>query len=195
VVTEGRFKTLAYLIREGEILSGRKAFCIGMLDCFFLRLQATTTLSVKPVEECCLQLDCRRLTRQTWSTQVKLYRVIMEALNTKSLNSAYKRHKTIDFAEWEWWYFSKCFADPPAEKKGTVTLGVNRLDGSKESFKVTTVKSSLQFTTTNGISMLQAILGSMITVSPRNFSQQPPSVCKRRMTICFPRRLPGIPIT
>jgi hypothetical protein len=76
----------------------------------------------------------------------------MEALNTKSLNSAYKRHKTIDFAEWEWRYFSKCFADPPAEKKGTMTLRVNRLDGSNKSCKVATVKSSLQFTTTDGIS-------------------------------------------
>jgi hypothetical protein len=46
----------------------------------------------------------------------------MEALNTKSLNSAYKRHKTIDFAEWEWLYFSQCFANPPVEKQGTVTL-------------------------------------------------------------------------
>jgi hypothetical protein len=92
----------------------------------------------------------------------------MEALNTKSLNSAYKRHKTIDFAEWEWRYFSKCFADPSAEKKGTVILRVNCLDGSKESCKVTTVKSSLQFTTTDGISMLQTILGSTITVSTRN---------------------------
>jgi hypothetical protein len=89
----------------------------------------------------------------------------MEALNTKSLDLAYKRHKTIDFVEWEWRYFSKCFADPPAQKKGTVTLRVNRLDGSKESCKVTTVKSSLQFTTTDDILMLQTIRGSTITVS------------------------------
>ncbi len=129
VVSEVRFKTLVYLIREGEILSGRKAFCVGMSDCFFLRLRVTTTLEVEPVKDCCVQLDCRSLTRQTWSTRSKLYQVIMEAVNTKSLNSAYKRHKTIDFAEWEWRYFSKCFADPPAEKKGTVTLRVNRLDG------------------------------------------------------------------
>jgi hypothetical protein len=49
-----------------------------------------------------------------------------------------------------------------------VTLRVNRLDGSKESCKVTTVKSSLQFTTTGGISKLQTRLGSTITVSTRN---------------------------
>jgi hypothetical protein len=49
-----------------------------------------------------------------------------------------------------------------------VTLRVNRLDGSKESCKVTTVKLSLLFTTTDGISMLQTILGSTITVSTRN---------------------------
>jgi hypothetical protein len=116
VVTETRFKTLVYTICAGEILSGRKAFCIGMSDCFFLRLRATTTLKVEPVEDCCLQLDCRSFTHQTWSTREKLYRVIMEALNTKSLNSAYKRHKTIDFAEWEWQYFTQYFADPPAEK-------------------------------------------------------------------------------
>jgi hypothetical protein len=30
VVPESRFQALVYLIREGEILSGRKAFCIGM---------------------------------------------------------------------------------------------------------------------------------------------------------------------
>jgi hypothetical protein len=35
VVSETRFKTLVYLMHEGEILSGRKAFCIGMSDCFF----------------------------------------------------------------------------------------------------------------------------------------------------------------
>jgi hypothetical protein len=35
VVSEVRFKTLVYLIREGAILSGRKAFCVRMSDCFF----------------------------------------------------------------------------------------------------------------------------------------------------------------
>jgi hypothetical protein len=88
VVTEARFKTLVYFIREGEIILGQKAFCIGMLDCFFFRLRVTMTLEVEPVEDCCLPLDCRSLKRQTWSTWVELYQVIMEALNTKSLNSA-----------------------------------------------------------------------------------------------------------
>jgi hypothetical protein len=167
-VPEAGLKALVYFIGENDILSGRKAFCIGMPDCLFVRLRVTTTLKVEPVEDCCLQLDCRSLTRQTWSIRAKLYRVIMEALNTKSLNSAYKRHKTIDFSEWEWRYWSQCFADPPVEKKGFVTLRVNRLDGSKESCKVKTIKASLQFTTTDGISMLQSILGSTITVSTRN---------------------------
>jgi hypothetical protein len=63
---------------------------------------------------------------------------------------------------------SRCFADLPAEKKGFVTLRVNCLDGSKESCKVKTLKSSLQSTTTDGIAMLQKILGSMITVSTPN---------------------------
>jgi hypothetical protein len=45
----------------------------------------------------------------------------MEAVNTKSLNSAYKHHKTIDFAEWECQYMSKCFADPPLKKRDCVT--------------------------------------------------------------------------
>jgi hypothetical protein len=167
-VPEAKLKALVYFIGENDILSGRKAFCIGMPDCLFVRLRVTTTLKVEPVEDCCLQLDCRSLTRQTWSIRAKLYRVIMEALNTKSLNSAYKRHKTIDFSEWEWRYWSQCFADPPVEKKGFVTLRVNRLDGSKESCKVKTKKNSLQFATIDGISALKKILGSTITVSARN---------------------------
>ena len=49
-----------------------------------------------------------------------------------------------------------------------MTLRVNGFDGSKESCKVKTLKSSLQFTTTDGIVMLQTILGSTITVSTCN---------------------------
>ena len=92
----------------------------------------------------------------------------MEALNTKSLNSTYKRHKTINFSEWEWLYFSECFVNPPVEKKGTVTLCVNRLDYSKESCKIATKKYFLQFTTSGEIAILKSILGATITVSARN---------------------------
>jgi hypothetical protein len=92
----------------------------------------------------------------------------MEALNTKSLNSAYKRHKTIDFAEWEWFRFSDCFVNRPVEKQGTVTLCVNHLDGSKESCKVKTKKSTLQFTTSDDLLTLKPALGSTITVSTQN---------------------------
>ncbi len=35
VVPEARLQALVYFIREGEILSGWKAFCLGMSDCFF----------------------------------------------------------------------------------------------------------------------------------------------------------------
>ena len=168
VFPEERVQGLAYLIDEDDILSGRKAFCIGMSDCFFLRFRVVDpSLTVHPIGEY-FKPPCRGLTQQTWSVRLKLYRVIMEALNTKSLNSTYKRHKTIDFAEWEWLYFSHYFLDLPVEKKGTVTLRVNRLDGSKESCKIQTKKYALQFTTSAEISMLKAILGSTITVSARN---------------------------
>jgi hypothetical protein len=167
VVPEGSLQALAFLVNEDDILSGRKAFCIGMSDCFFLRFRVDTNVTLEPIEVFSIP-QCRSLTQQAWSIRLKVYRVIMEALNTKSLNSAYKRHKTIDFAEWEWLYFSQCFADPPVERKGTVTLRVNRLDGSKESCKVKTAKYRLQFTTDDKIKMLKKILGSTITVSTRN---------------------------
>jgi hypothetical protein len=48
VVSEGRFRALAYLINEDNILSGRKAFCIGMPDCFFLRLRVYENLTLEP---------------------------------------------------------------------------------------------------------------------------------------------------
>jgi hypothetical protein len=64
--------------------------------------------------------------------------------------------------------FLEMFCWSAGWKKGTVTLRISRLDGSKEFFKVTTIKSSLQFTTTGGILMLQTILGSTITVSSPN---------------------------
>ena len=167
-VPEDRLKSLAYLVNEDDILSGRKAFCVGMSDCYFLRFRVETNLTLEPMKDFS-NLDCRSLTKQTWSIRLKLYRVIMEALNTKSLNSAYKRHKTIDFAEWEWLYFSQCFlVDRAVEQIGTVTHRVNRSDGSKESCKVKTQKFILQFTTSDDISTLKKILGSTITVSTRN---------------------------
>ncbi len=167
VVPEGSLHALAFLVNEDDILSGRKAFCIGMSDCFFLRFRVDTDLTLEPIE-LFSKPSCRSLTQQSWSIRLKLYQVIMEALNTKSLNSAYKRHKSIEFAEWEWLYFSKCFAQLPVERKGTVTLRVNRLDGSKESCKVKTAKFSLQFTSRDEIKMLKKILGTTITVSTRS---------------------------
>jgi hypothetical protein len=167
-VQEARLQALVYLIQEAEILLGWKALCIGILDCFFVRLQATTTLKVEPVEDCCIPLDCQSLRQQTWSIWSKLYPVIMEDLKMKSLNLAYKRNETNDFAEWEWWYMSKSFVDPPLKKEGNVSLCVNRLDGSKESCKVKTTKSSLQFTTSHSISQLKRILGLTIMVSTQN---------------------------
>jgi hypothetical protein len=167
VVPEGSVQTLAFLVNEDDILSGRKAFCIGMSDCFFLRFRVDTDLTLEPIE-LFSKPSCRSLTQQSWSIRLKLYRVIMEALNTKSLNSAYKRHKSIDFGELEWLLFSQCFPDPPVERKGTVTLRANRLDGSKESCKIKTAKFSLQFTTSEEIKTLKKILGTTITVSTRN---------------------------
>jgi hypothetical protein len=166
VVPEDRLQDLALLVNEDDVLSGRKAFCIGMLDCFFLRLRVNVDLTLEPIAVF-WKPHCHSLTQQTWSVRLKLYRVIMEALNTKSLNSTYKRHKTIDFSECEWLFFSKCFGDPPVERNGTVTLRVNRLDGSKESCKVKTKKHALQFTTSGDITTLKTILGATITVSTR----------------------------
>ena len=166
LVPEGSLQALAFMVNEDDILSGRKAFCIGMSDCFFLRFRVDLNLTLEPIKVFSIPKG-RSLTQQAWSIRLKVYRVIMEALNTKSLNSAYKRHKTIDFSECEWLYFSQCFPDPPVERKGTVTLRVNRLDGLKESCKVKTIKYRLQFTTSDEIKLLKKILGSTITVSTR----------------------------
>jgi hypothetical protein len=51
---------------------------------------------------------------------------------------------------------------------GTVTLCINFLDGTKESSKVQTKKSTLQFTTSDAILLLKIIIWSTITVSTRN---------------------------
>ena len=63
--------------------------------------------------------------------------------------------------------FLEQFANPPLEKKGTVTLRVNRSDGAKESCKVKTKKMFLQFTTSREICKLKSVLGCSITVSSR----------------------------
>lgn len=167
VVLEDRLQGLAYLIDKDDILLGQKAFCIGMSNCFFLWFRVDTNLMLEPIGEFS-KPHCQSLMQQTWSIGLKLYRVIMESINTKSLNSCYKHHKTIKFVKWEWLYFSQCFAVLVVEKKGNVTLHVNHLDGSKELCKVKTKKYTLQFTTSGKISMLKTILGSMITVSARN---------------------------
>jgi hypothetical protein len=49
-----------------------------------------------------------------------------------------------------------------------VTIRVNHLEGSKESFKVQTKKCTLQLTTSDDILSLKLIIGSTITVSTRN---------------------------
>jgi hypothetical protein len=78
-------QALAYLMNEDDILLGQEAFYIGMLDPFFYGLKNRT---LKPTKDFS-KLDCPSLvSQQTWSIGVKLYRVIMEALNTKSLNLA-----------------------------------------------------------------------------------------------------------
>jgi hypothetical protein len=165
---EEKFLGLAYFIYENAILSGLKAFCLGMADCYFLRFRLSVDLSLEPFGEL-PKPNIGSLTEQTWSIRQKLNRVIMEAMNTSSLNAAYKRHKTIDFSRWEWSYFTRWFPTNLAvKKKGTVTLRINRLDCAKESCKVKTNKYSLQFTTRDEITLLKTILGSTITISARN---------------------------
>jgi hypothetical protein len=87
-VPEDRLQALAYLMNEDDILLGQEAFYIGMLDRFFLRFKVDTNRTLKPAKDFS-KLDCPSLvSQQTWSIGVKLYRVIMEALNTKSLKLA-----------------------------------------------------------------------------------------------------------
>ena len=104
VLPEDGLHRLAYLIKEEEILSGRSAFCVGMSDCFFLRFRIDTDRLLQPIKGYS-KPNCRSLTQQTWSICRKIHRVIMEAMNSHSLSSTYMRHKTIDFAEWEWLFF------------------------------------------------------------------------------------------
>ena len=144
VIKEERLVRVAYLVGEADILSGRKAFAVGMVDCLFLRLRVNGDLTVGPFGgpfgEMSPVLDCRSLTQQTWSIRKKIHRVIMEALNSSSLTSTCRRIKTIDFAEWEWEYFDRLFDNQAVQKKGFLTLRVNRLDGAKESCKIRTEK-------------------------------------------------------
>jgi hypothetical protein len=72
-------------------------------------------LGLEPIKDF-PKLHCQSLTQQTWSIWLKVYRVIMEAKNTKSLKLVYERHKTINFAEWEWLKFSQYFANWPGWK-------------------------------------------------------------------------------
>ena len=169
VLSGERIVGVAYLIGESDILSGKKAFGVGMVDCFFVRLRLNADLTVGPFGgpfgEMARAPNCQSLKQRTWGIRKKVQRVIMEALNSSSLTSTCRRHKTIDFAEWEWAYFIGQFDNPPVVKKGLVTLRVNRLDGAKESCKIRTQKSTLQFTSSNKIAKLKTILGSSITVS------------------------------
>jgi hypothetical protein len=169
VISGERIVGIAFLLGEHDILSGRKAFRVGMVDCFFIRLRLNDDFSVGPFGgpfgERVQAPNCRSLAERTWGVRKKLQRVIMEALNSSSLTSTFRRHKTVDFAEWEWAYFAEQFDNPPVAKKGFVTLRVNRLDGAKESCKIRTNKKVLQFTTSDEIAKLKTILGSSITVS------------------------------
>jgi hypothetical protein len=169
VISAERIVGVAYLLGELDILSGRKAFGVGMVDCFFIRLRLNADSTVGPFGgpfgEMARVPNCLSLTQRTWGIRKKLQRVIVEALNSSSLTSTCRRHKTIDFAEWEWAYFIGLFDNPPVVKKGLVTLRVNRLDGAKESCKIRTEKSTLQFTSSEEIAKLKTILGSSITVS------------------------------
>jgi hypothetical protein len=114
-VPEERLLPSTFLIIEDKIISGQKAFCIGMLYCFFLCFRVDMNRTMESMEKFA-RLGCQSLTQQTWFICAKLFRVIVEALNMKSLNTAYKRHKMIDFAEWEWINFSQCFAVPLVKK-------------------------------------------------------------------------------
>jgi hypothetical protein len=131
VLPKEKLLGLAYFIAENDILSGRKAFCLGMTDCYFLRFRLSVDLSLEPFGEL-PKPNIGSLTQQTWSIRQKLNRVIMEAMNTSSLNSSDKRHKTIDFARREWSHFIRWFPTHLAvKKKGTVTLCINCLDCAK----------------------------------------------------------------
>ena len=101
VVVEERVVGMAYLIGEADILSGRKAFGVGMVDCFFRRHRVNADLSIGPFDGPLAQMaastNCRSLTEQTWSVRRKIHRVLTEALNSCSLTSTRRRHKTLDF--------------------------------------------------------------------------------------------------
>jgi hypothetical protein len=69
---EGLVNGVAYLIDEANILSGRKAFGVGMADCYFLRLRVNADFMVGPFKEpfgemAMTLLNCQSLTQQTWS--------------------------------------------------------------------------------------------------------------------------------
>jgi hypothetical protein len=84
VLPEEKLLGLAYFIAENDILSGRKAFCLGMTDCYFLRFRLSVDLLLEPFGEL-PKPNIGSLTQQTWSIRQKLNRVIMEAMNTSSL--------------------------------------------------------------------------------------------------------------
>jgi hypothetical protein len=104
------------------------------------------------------------LTQQTWSIQGHNggYEYIQP-------QCVLQETQKIDFAWWEWSYFTWWFPTNLAvKKKGTVTLHINHLDCAKESCKVKTNKYSLQIMTGDEIALLKTILGSSITISARN---------------------------
>jgi hypothetical protein len=87
VVPEDRPQTLSFLINKDEILLGQKAICIRMLGYFFLQFRVDmdlTLLTLEPIEDF-PKSQFQSLMKQTWYIQLKLYRAIMEALNTKTI--------------------------------------------------------------------------------------------------------------
>ena len=116
VFLEDRLQGLAYFIDKDDIVYCQCArlFALGCQIVFFNGF-VDTNLMLEPIGEFS-KPHCQSLMQQTWSIWLKLYRVIMEALNTKSLISTFKHNKTIDFAEWDWLYFSQFFSDPPVKK-------------------------------------------------------------------------------
>jgi hypothetical protein len=117
---EERLVSVAYLIGEADILSGRKAFGVGMVGCFLLPLRLNAGSMVgpfgRPFQETAQTPNCWSLMQQTWSNRKKLQQVIMEVLNSSSLTSTCQHHKTINFVEWEWASFTGQLDNPPVVK-------------------------------------------------------------------------------
>jgi hypothetical protein len=89
VLEEETLVSIAYLIGKAAILSGRKAFGVGKVDCFFLCLCFNADLMVgpfgRPFGEMAPTPNCWSLMQQIWTNRKKLQWVIMETLNSSSI--------------------------------------------------------------------------------------------------------------